>query len=72
MDHVMASFARKQETEAFRAYVCEGLRILTENTANFGGGSVLSVRYDDVIHPKKRKELKADEVIDKLKKKLGG
>lgn len=73
MDHVMASFSKAQELEAFRAYVCEGVRILTENTAHIAGGSMLSVKYDDLVHPKKHKEeLKADKVIANIKKKLGG
>lgn len=35
-----------------RVYLSEALRMVSENTARFGnGGSYLSVKYDDIIHP---------------------
>lgn len=54
-------------------YVAEGIRICTENTANFGGGSILSMHLSEILHPEDNKPQKTSkEVINQLKNKLGG
>ena len=79
IDHVMASFRKEKKDEAFRTYITEGLRIITENTAAAVGGSSLSMKFDDVLKSfdededdGQTAEQKAEAVINHLKEKLGG
>ena len=52
-------------------YVGEGIKIISENTANFGGGSSMSVSFYDMLHPvDKKKQKTAQEVIEHLRSKL--
>lgn len=54
-------------------YVAEGIRICTENTANFGGGSMLTMKFSDILHPEdKKKQKTSKQVITQIKNKLGG
>jgi len=41
MQHCVASLRKENILEAFACYMGEGMRILTENTANMAGGSSL-------------------------------
>ena len=42
------------------------------NKAHGGNGEVMTKRFFDLIHPSKpKKEETADEIIDRIKKKLG-
>lgn len=54
-------------------YVAEGIRICTENTSNMAGGSIMNMRFTDILHPHEKKPQKtSEEVISHLKNKLGG
>ena len=48
---------------AFRIYVTDTLRVLTENTARFAGGTMMNVRYIDMISRKKHVETKSGDEI---------
>lgn len=39
------------KAETFRIYVTDALKVITENTAKTGGGSVLTMRYADLDKP---------------------
>lgn len=57
--------------EVYKIYTADSLKIIAENTAKFGGGSVLNCRYYDLISPKKEvPEESADEIISGMKSKL--
>lgn len=57
--------------EVYKIYTADSLKIIAENTAKFGGGSVLNCRYYDLISPKKEvPEESADEIISRMKSKL--
>ena len=59
------------QQEAYKIYVTDCLKLIAENTAKFGGGSVLNCRYYDLISPKKEvPEESADEIISRMKSKL--
>ena len=71
IQHCVASFRKKQVNELFMCYVGEGIKIISENTANFCGGSSISVSFYDMLHPvDKKKQKTAQEVIDHLRSKL--
>lgn len=58
----------------FRVYVTDSLQSITNmyNKAHGGNGEVVTKRFFDLIHPSKpKKEETADEIIDRIKKKLG-
>jgi len=71
MQHCVASLRKENILEAFACYMGEGMRILTENTANMAGGSSLSSRFYDILHPEKKEKPKtAEQVIDHLRQKM--
>lgn len=51
MRYATARYREHQRELAYRIYVSEALRTMTENTARIGGGSYIRVRYEDVIAP---------------------
>ena len=70
IEHYIAFFQKEQREKAFKIYVSDALRILTENTAKQVGGSYLTARYVDLIEPKKEEIRTANEIIVDLKEKL--
>lgn len=71
IDHCIAVFQKKQEERAFRTYLTDALRLVTENTAKNVGGGYLVNRYDELIHPKKEDPRSAEEIAADIIKKIG-
>lgn len=76
--YVYAKYNEKQYEQAYRIYTTDSLKIIAENTAKFGGGRTLTVRYAELIglaEPEKEETRTSEEIIggisDKLRK-LGG
>lgn len=69
MRYVMTRYAKETESEAYRVYVTDSLKIITANLANSIGGSEVNVRYYDMIHgrPETRS---SEEIISDIKDKL--
>lgn len=63
---------REREEKAYKIYITDALKCIAENTQRFNGGSAPSVRYIDLIEPKKEFKMTAKEVIAKMRKKLNG
>ena len=55
---------------AYKMYVAEALRIITENTARYAGGSYMKQRYADIIDPKPEEKRTKGEIVDMIKNKL--
>lgn len=53
-------------------YVTDSLRLITENTSKFGGGSYIKARYTDMIDPPKEETRTPEEVTAHMLKKLRG
>lgn len=70
IEHYIAFFQKEQQEKAYRVYVTDALRIVTENTAKQGGGTYLTTRYADLIEPRKEETRTANEIIVDLKEKL--
>ena len=69
----MAEFKREQETKAYRIYVTETLRLLTENTAKFAGGAMIKEKYYDIINqkPKNVDKMTGDQIVADIVKRAG-
>lgn len=57
--------------KAFREYVAEGVRMISQNTAKFAGGHYLSVRYGDIIHPKPQDTRTGEEIVADIIRRAG-
>lgn len=44
--------------------------MITENTARFGGGSYMQLKYSELIEPKPQDNRTADEIIQGIKTKV--
>lgn len=56
--------------EAAQNYALECLRMITENTARYGGGKYIEFSFEDMISPKPQKS--ADEIVESIKSKFRG
>ena len=70
MRYATARFNQHQRDLAYRIYVTDCLRIETENTARFNGGSYKTIGFDEIIRTRKEKELKPGEAKASICKKL--
>lgn len=69
MRYVEARYKKDCRDEAYRIYLSDGLKVLTENTAHFAGGSALTMRLYEILHPITESRTEA-EIIDNIKSKL--
>lgn len=70
MSALPIALEQMSEQEAYRNYVTECLRIITENTAKFAGGKYIERSFDEMLSPKPQKS--SDEIIDNIKSKFRG
>lgn len=63
-------FQKEQEEKAVKIYYGECLRVITENTAKFGGGSYIQAKLQDILEPKPVDKRTAEDIIDGIRKKL--
>ena len=49
MRYAMARYQSQQRDLAYRIYVTDCLRIISENTAKFGGGAYITAKFVDII-----------------------
>ena len=59
----------KVQERAYRIYVSDALKILTENTARYAGGNQLNVRYADL--DKEKDNRSAAEIVNEVLSKAG-
>ena len=70
MRYVMARYEREQRELAYRIYISDALRTISENTAKFGGGGYMKVRFADIIIPRPEDDRTSDEIISHIREKL--
>lgn len=70
MRYVMARYRESQRELAYRFYVTDALRSISQNTANFGGGLYIQARFADIIQPKPEDDRTSEEVIEHIRGKL--
>lgn len=72
IDHCIAAYKKQIEDDHYKVYVTDALKVISENTAKFVGGSSMSIRYFDIINPPKEETEEKDpnEVIENIKNKI--
>lgn len=71
MRYALARYIQHQRDVAYRIYVTDCLRILTENTANMCEGSYISERYADIVNPKAVDNRSGEEVVADIIQRAG-
>ena len=61
---------KQMQEKAYRIYVIDALKAITENTAKYGGGSYIKVRYLDLEDQRPEETRTPDESIGKMKDKI--
>lgn len=72
MRYVNARYNQQRRDLAYRIYVSDGLKAISENLSRVGGGSYLIARYADLIDDSKQKDTRTgDEVAADVIKAAG-
>lgn len=71
MRYAMARFNQHQRDLAYRIYVTDCLRIISENTAKMGGGSYITAKFADIINPKPVDNRTGEEIAADIIKRAG-
>ena len=68
MRYCLAKRDEKNLDKAYRIYVTDALRLITENTAKSanGGGSYYKMRFAEIIEPPKAETRTSDEIISSI------
>ena len=69
-DFCISLFKQEQEEKATKIYYAECLRIISENTARFGGGGYIQAKLQDMLDPKPVDNRSANEIIQGIKDKV--
>ena len=70
MRYVMTRYKQSQREVAYRIYVTDALRNISENTAKYGGGSYIQSRFADIIHPRPEDNRTQAEIVEQIRGKL--
>lgn len=65
-----AAEAKDMELLLYRAYVTDGLKALTDSVSGAFGGSALSRRWFDQLMDEKKPVEDAEQIKDRIKRKL--
>ena len=71
MRYVIARFNQHQRDLAYRIYVTDCLRIISENTSKMGGGSYITAKFADIINPKPVDNRTGEEIAADIIKRAG-
>ena len=71
MRYAIARFNQHQRDLAYRIYVTDCLRIISENTAKMGGGSYITAKFADIINPKPVDNQTGEEIAADIIKRAG-
>ena len=71
MRYAMARFNQHQRDLAYRIYVTDCLRIISENTAKMGGGSYITAKFPDILNPKPVDNRTGEEIAADIIKRAG-
>ena len=72
IEHYISYFHKIQKEKVYQIYITDTLRLITENTAKFVGGSYIKMRYADMIEPVKKETRTPEEIIENIRNKLRG
>ena len=71
MRYAIARFNHHQRDLAYRIYVTDCLRIISENTAKMCGGSYITAKLADIINPKPAENRSGEEIAVDIIKRAG-
>ena len=71
MRYAIARFNQHQRDLAYRIYVSECLRMVTENTAKDVYGSYITSKFADIINPKPVDDRAGEEIAADIIKRAG-
>ena len=71
MRYAMARYQSQQRDLAYRIYVTDCLRIISENAAKMCGGSYITTQLADVINPKPVDNRTGEEIAADIIKRAG-
>ena len=71
MRYAITRFNQHQRDLAYRIYVTDCLRIISENTAKIGGGSYITAKFADIINPKPVDNQTGEEIAADIIKRAG-
>ena len=71
MRYAIARFQSQRRDLAYRIYVADCLRIISENTAKVGGGSYITAKFADIINPKPEDNRTGEEIAADIIKVAG-
>ena len=71
MRYAVARYQSQQRDLAYRIYVADCLRIISENTAKMGGGSYITAKFPDIINPKPVDNRTGEEIAADIIKQAG-
>lgn len=72
IDHCMSAFTEYNKDLAFRIYITDGIKVISENTAHFAGGSSLQLRWYDLVNSAPEEEepkqdtRSCEEIVDSI------
>ena len=71
MRYAIARYQSQQRDLAYRIYISDCLRIISENTAKMGCGSYITAKFADIINPKPVDNRTGEEIAADIIKKAG-
>ena len=71
MRYAMARYQSQQRDLAYRIYVSDCLRIISENTAKMGGGSYITAKLADILNPKPVDNRTGEEIAADIIRRAG-
>ena len=71
MRYAMARYQSQQRDLAYRIYVTDCLRMVTENTAKMSQGAYTVARFYDIINPKPVDNRNVEEIAADIIKRAG-
>ena len=71
MRYAIARYQSQQRDLAYRIYVTDCLRIISENTAKMCGGSYITAKLADIINPKPSDNRTGEEIAADIINRAG-
>lgn len=67
---IPALLKKQLQEKAYRMYVTDSLKSISENTSRHSGGSYMKSRYYDTVNPKPPETRTPEEIISHMKDKI--
>ena len=71
MRYAITRYQSQQRDLAYRIYVSDCLRIISENTARISNGSYVTAKFTDIINPKPVDNRTGEEIAADIIKRAG-